>query len=134
MLTYLDTGVLLSAWKGEDDISRRAFQILEDTSREFLASDFVRLELLPKAIYHKQQQELEFYQGYFDGTVDLVEADKGVFNTALQMASDYGLGAVDALHCAAAYHAKAAEFITAEKDTKPFFRVPGMIFRSIHKG
>jgi hypothetical protein len=41
------------------------FEILNDPERAFAASDFVRLEVLPKALYFHQQAEAAFYEAYF---------------------------------------------------------------------
>ena len=38
---------------------------MEDNRREFYSSEMVRLELLPKAVYHKRTAEVEFYQLHF---------------------------------------------------------------------
>jgi predicted nucleic acid-binding protein len=59
--TFLDSGVLITGWKGADRLA--AIAIMEDPSREFYTSSLVRLELLPKAHFHRQKAEVEFYLG-----------------------------------------------------------------------
>jgi hypothetical protein len=49
--TFLDTGVLIAAARGQDVASIAALNILDDQSREFVSSPFVKLEVLPKAVY-----------------------------------------------------------------------------------
>jgi len=51
--TFLDSGVLISAHRGEPAIRKRALALplLDDPERTFVTSDFVRLEILPKATY-----------------------------------------------------------------------------------
>ncbi|MBD6619206.1 hypothetical protein FNW02_26110 [Komarekiella sp. 'clone 1'] len=63
--TYIDSGVLLTAFGGIHSISIRANSILNDENREFVSSQFVKLEVLPKAIYHQQQDETDFYEPFF---------------------------------------------------------------------
>lgn len=59
--TYVDSGVLINAFRGIAEVSLKATQVLDDPSREFASSPFVQLETLPKAIYNKQQEETEFH-------------------------------------------------------------------------
>jgi len=49
--TFIDSGVLLAAARGTEACSETALTILEDQEREFASSEFVRLEVLPKATY-----------------------------------------------------------------------------------
>ena len=63
--TYIDAGVLISAFQGIESVSIRANQILNDENREFASSRFVKLEVLPKATFNQQQEETEFYETFF---------------------------------------------------------------------
>lgn len=51
--TFLDSGVLISAWQGDPARQIKALTILSDPKREFVCSPFVRLELIPKATYYR---------------------------------------------------------------------------------
>ncbi|NJM69767.1 MAG: hypothetical protein HC862_05815 [Scytonema sp. RU_4_4] len=53
-ITYVDSGVLLSATDGIGRIAEKALEILGDSQREFASSEFVKLEVSPKAVYYKQ--------------------------------------------------------------------------------
>ena len=64
MKTFLDSGVLLHAWRGET-LSGAAMQIMDDETREFFTSQMVRLELLPKARFEKRPKEVAFYEAHF---------------------------------------------------------------------
>lgn len=99
--------------------------------REFVSSQFVRLEVLPKAIYHQQQDKAEFYETFFDAVSDWATDLDQVTQDAYQLACTYGLAAVDALHVASALLLKADELITTEKSTKPMHRVMGIQIISI---
>ena len=66
ILTYLDTGVLIAAFRGENIIAEKALVILEDAQRLFISSDILKLELLPKPTFHKKELELSFYRAFFD--------------------------------------------------------------------
>jgi hypothetical protein len=48
--TFIDTGVLIAAARGQNDFAARAMAILDDPNREFASSIFVKLEVLPKAM------------------------------------------------------------------------------------
>jgi hypothetical protein len=61
-ITYIDSGVLLSATDGVGRIAEKALEILEDSQRKFASSEFVKLEVSPKAVYNKQTEEAQFHQ------------------------------------------------------------------------
>ena len=63
--TFLDSGVLIAAYKGSPSNEEPASLILDDPDRVFLSSPFVRHEVSPKALFNKQALEYRFYQGYF---------------------------------------------------------------------
>jgi hypothetical protein len=66
-LTYLDSGVLINAFRGINPVSLRAVQVLDQEPRQFATSAFVQLETLPKAIYNQQEEEVEFYTATSNG-------------------------------------------------------------------
>ncbi len=122
-VTYLDSGVLINAFRGVNEVSIKAAQVLDDPTRLFAASVFVQLETLPKASYNKQSAEIEFYKTFFD-TVTLWATDLNtIVESADSLARVYGLAGMDALHIAAAISINALEFVTTEKVTKPMHRV-----------
>ncbi len=69
--TYIDSGVLINAFRGTTEVSLKATQILDDPTREFASNPFVKLEALPKAIYNKQQEEAEFYEVFLAAMCEL---------------------------------------------------------------
>lgn len=121
--TYIDSGVLITAFRGVQSASIKANTILNDRNREFVSSQFVKLEVLPKAIYHNQQNEVEFYETFFAAVSHWATELEQITQDAYQLACVYGLASMDALHVAAAMHLKADELITTEKPTKPMHRV-----------
>src|SRR5215475_14995279 len=56
--TFLDAGILIAAVRGQAKEAARALAILEDPERSFLTSDFLRMEVLPKAIYYQRPAEV----------------------------------------------------------------------------
>ncbi len=130
--TFIDSGVLIYAARGEDAIAESALQIIEDSNRELASSIFLKLEVLPKAIFNKREQEIRFYEAFFSAVpywaidVDLI------IRNAYREASDFGLGAMDALHVAAAVTVGATEFITNEKPNKSIHRTSSIQVISIH--
>lgn len=129
--TFIDASLLIAAARGKLDISDRALAMLDDPERSFVTSDFVRLEVLPKAVFHRQNAEVHFYRAFFARATRTVKASSSLVAQAQQEAEQTGLSAVDALHVAPAKRAKCAELITAEKSDKPLFRVEGLSIKTI---
>ena len=119
--TFLDSGVLIAAARLLGPDAERALKLLEDPNRLFLTSPFVYLEVVPKAIFFRKQVERSFYDRYFKNAVWFREVDK-IEALAQTEAAKAGLGAMDALHLAAAHLSRADEFITTEKPNKAIHR------------
>jgi hypothetical protein len=119
--TFLDSGVLIAAARSLDPDRERALQLLEEPNRAFLTSPFVYLEVVPKAIFFKKRLERSFYDRYFAHALWFREVDK-IEVAAQTEAARAGLGAMDALHLAAAHLSRADEFITTEKPNKAIHR------------
>ncbi len=130
MRTFLDSGVLLTAWRGRD--AEAALAVMEDPQREFCTSQMVKLELLPKPAFFKQKAEVAFYQTHFRAAKGEEPLSLELGEKAEELARQHGLAAMDALHLAAAIRQGADEFITAERPGKPMFRVRGILVKSIH--
>ena len=121
MLTYLDSNVLVQAATGNNQaIQRRALAIITDPNRQFASSLFSRMEVIPLAIHFGRTNERLFYEKFFQ-RVQLWIDPFDIYNDAYLLACQHALGAMDTLHIAAAAFAK-AEFISAEKPTKPLYR------------
>ena len=131
VVTYLDSGVLLAAWRSAE-LRPVALRVLEDANRQFATSQLAKLELLPKAIFEKRPVEQAFYQAHFAEAVASQPLDEQLGNDAQKLAEKYGLAAVDALHVAAALRLGAQEFYTAERPGKPMFRVKELKVISLH--
>ena len=131
ILTYIDSGVLLSATDGIGRLAEKALEVLGDSNRQFASSEFVKLEVIPKAIYHKQTEEVQFYEEFFSAVTYWANDLQKVVQDAYDIGFKYGLAAMDALHIAAALSLDVEEFITTEKPTKPMFRVSGIKVISI---
>lgn len=130
-ITYIDSGVLLSATDGVGRIAEKALEILGDSQREFASSEFVKLEVSPKAVYNKQTEEAQFYEEFFSDVTYWASDLTHIVQDAYQIAAQYGLAAMDALHVAAALSVGAEELVTTEKKTKPMFRVSSINVVSI---
>lgn len=120
--TFVDSSVLLAAVRGEDQAYQRAMDVLDDPERSFVSSVYVRLETLPNAVFFNREEEVEACESFFDQVALWVPSSPELSTRAFELACQYGLGAVDALHIAAAEVAD-AELVTAEKPTKPMLRV-----------
>ncbi|MEB3218952.1 MAG: type II toxin-antitoxin system VapC family toxin [Nostocales cyanobacterium 94392] len=130
-VAYIDSGVLINAFRGVSEVSIKATEILDDSTRSFASSVFVQLETLPKSYYNKQLLEVEFYQTFFDAVSVWATDLNQIIKIADGIAKNYGLAAMDALHIAAAISINADEFVTTEKVTKPMHRVTEIVVASI---
>jgi predicted nucleic acid-binding protein len=129
--TFLDAGILIAAIRGTPEIADRALALLNDPERLFVSSDFVQLEVLPKAVYFQQAAEASFYRAYFASVTEMVPVSQALVAQALEEAQQAGLAAMDALHVAAAIAGDAVEFITVERPGKPLFRVEGLTVKTL---
>ncbi len=129
--TFLDSGVLLTAWRGKE-CCEQALAVMEDESREFCTAQLVKLELLPKPAFFKQKLETEFYGTYFAQVEHEEPLSEALGNEAMALASAHGIAAADALNLCAALRLGAEEFITSEKPGKPMFSVPRIKVISLH--
>ena len=126
--TFLDAGILIAAVRGQEDEAARALAILEDPQRSFIASDFLRLEVLPKALYYQRLAEAALYERFFSNA-RLIPVSAALVTQAYTEASTFGLSALDALHVTVAKAGGAEEFITTERLTSPLFRVTGILIK-----
>ncbi len=58
--TYIDASVLIAVIRGPIPYSERALALLSEPERVYLSSDIVQLEVQPKAIFHRQGEEIAF--------------------------------------------------------------------------
>ncbi|MHB8302148.1 MAG: type II toxin-antitoxin system VapC family toxin [Acidobacteriaceae bacterium] len=133
-LTYIDSGVLIFAAQGTTDAAALALPFLADPNREYVTSDYVRLEILPKAIFYKRTAEVEFYNIFFKTNARSIPTSKALLDYALEEACKTGIQGFDAVHIACAVFAGAEEFITSEKTGKPIHRTTLVKVVSIFPG
>ena len=123
VLTFLDASVLIAAHRGATRERELALALVKDRNRSFVASPFLYLETVPKAACFNRTSELSFYRTYFDDKVAIsIEDLREMTNLARQEAESCGLGALDALHVAAAYLAEAEELVTLERPGSAIYR------------
>ena len=127
----MDSGLLIAVAQGEDDVYEEALSVLDDPEREFVSSVYVKLEVLPMATWLGREDQIAAYQEFFASVSRWIPSSIELSNRALDLAREHGLGAVDALHVAAA-EAEGAELVTSEKPTQPMFRVTSIMVSSIH--
>ena len=126
--TFLDAGILIAAVRGQDAEAAQALAILEDPERSFVASDFLRMEVLPKALYYQRPAEVALYERFFS-KARLIPISAALVTQAYTEACTCGLSALDALHVTVAKAGGAEEFITTERTTAPLFRVTGIVIK-----
>lgn len=110
------------AAKGDPEAAALALPFIEDPNREFVTSDFVRLEVLPKARWNHSDSELEYYETFFQMNPRIIPPSVRLLELAMDEASKSGLNALDALHVASAVFGDAEEMITTEKLTSSLHR------------
>ena len=120
-MTFLDAGVLIAAGRSTGPDRERALELLADPDRVFLTSPFVYLEVVPKAIFYRKTLEVAFYERYFQAA-EWFRDSVVLISVAREEAIRSGVGAMDALHLAAAHLADADEFVTTERPRKAIYR------------
>ena len=121
-LTFLDANVLITIYRGEPTIAAAALNVITDSEREFVGSDFLKLEVLPKPVHYKLTFQQKFYEQYFAAVKTWVRPSQKLFKEAYVEACENGLSAFDALHVVTAAASGAVELITTEKPSKPIYR------------
>jgi predicted nucleic acid-binding protein len=120
--TYIDAGVLITAARGVAPLAIKALKVLDDPDREFVSSVFLKLEILPKAMYYGNKAEAEFYKTFFNAVIYWADTLDRIVQEAFSEASSSGLAAMDALHVASAAALGADELVTTERAEKPIHR------------
>ena len=122
-ITFIDSGVLVLAARGVEELSEQAISTITANDRELASSSLIKLEVLTKANYCRQTDEIEFYETFFGAVKYWADDIEKIIQDGYDMSCQYGLAAMDALHLAAAISVGAEEFITTEQPTKPMYRV-----------
>lgn len=130
--TFVDASILIAAARGQASQAHKAMEILDDPGREFVSSDFVKLEVLPMPVYHGRADEVAFYQVFFASVAQWPSVSDTLSAAALEEACRTGMHALDALHVAAAVAADAAELVIAESPAKPIHRTKSLRVLTIH--
>ena len=83
--TFLDSGVLIAAFRSRNTVSTPALALLDDPERAFVTTDYVRLEVLPKPLHFRRETEAEFYEAFF-AAAELVEVSQALVSAAFEEA------------------------------------------------
>jgi hypothetical protein len=67
MKTFIDSGVLIIGWRGEQAKKLKALTYMSDLNRVYIASPFVQLEVLPKPNWYKNALEVGVGLRFFGG-------------------------------------------------------------------
>jgi predicted nucleic acid-binding protein len=120
--TYLDTGVLISAFKGTESTSEAAMAIIADEERTFVVSDVLALECVAEPRRMRFEEQAQFCESFIAEN-ERVPVTDAATHWAIGIYSRHSIQLVDLLHMAVAVHAGAEEFVTTEASTKPFFTI-----------
>jgi predicted nucleic acid-binding protein len=110
------------AARGTPEAAALALPFLQDANREFITSEYVRLEVLPKPTYFRNAVEKDFYDAFFRINTRTIPTSIPLIELAMDEACNIGLSALDAIHIACAVFGGAEEIVTSEKSTKPMHR------------
>jgi len=132
--TYVDSSILIAAFRGAPEVSAAAMGILGDDTRSLVVSEFVELEVLPKSTYNHRNEEPQFMQEAINAAADNVSWSSNLTTQAMELAKRHGLSAVDAIHANAALIAAVDELATGERPTKSLCRVTEVKVVSIRDG
>ena len=80
--TFLDAGVLIAATRMTGAMGVKALALFNEADWVFVTSDFVRLEVLPKAIYYKRQAEVALYERFFARAAHIVQYSEPLMRQA----------------------------------------------------
>lgn len=130
--TYLDSSVLIAAFRGDSAVAVRALEVLDDPERQFVVSDYLRLEVLPKPTFLGRREEVLFMHAFLEEAAEDVPSSQELTGRAVSLASQYDMTPIDALHVGAAVTAAVDELVTIEKATKPMCRIREIKVVSLH--
>ena len=127
---FVDSGVLIAAARGEAAVRQAAIQLLTDPTHVFLTSPFIYLETVPKARFGQRELELALYRTYFDHAQSFDDLPM-IFQKALSISEEDGVGPMDSLHVAAAILSEADMLVTTENRGKSIYRAKAMVVRNL---
>ena len=93
--------------------SRRSLQLTTDTKlrdccylndplREYITSDYAKIELLPRCTFHKNHDEKRFHEEFFESSVTHVPSSNELLELAIDEGGRTGISGIDAIHVACA--------------------------------
>ena len=114
--------MLIAAARGGGKLGERALEVLRESAREFVSSDYVKMEVLPKPIYLRREAEIHFYNTFFSRVSIWLNFDTKHLEAAFEEACRAGLQSYDAIHVTVAAIGGCDELITTEKPTSAIHR------------
>lgn len=104
-------------------LAGRSLAVISDTAnREFVCSDLVMLEVIPKPTYFGRAAEVRFYETFFTTVAIWMHFDARHFEDVYEEACRSGLSSVDAIHVVMATASGCDELVTSEKPTSSIHR------------
>ena len=132
--TYVDSCVLIAAYRGNERLSAKALSVIDDPERQFVVSSYLELEVVPKPTFHRYPDQVQFMREFLAAAAERIYPSAATAEDAIQLASKYDLSAFDALHASVAKTAAVDELVTMEKPTKPLLAVREVRVVSLHAG
>ncbi len=85
--TYIDSSILIAVIRGPVQYSENALNVLRSPNRSYVISDIVRLEVLPKAIFHRRELEEQFYERFVASVIEEIATTPELVSAAFQRAA-----------------------------------------------
>jgi hypothetical protein len=99
-----------------------ARSILLEAGVQLICSSAVVLELIPKATFRKNFDEVVFYENLLDAVYEWIPVDETLILRSIELASTYDIAGMDSIHIAAALAGQVDQFLTTENPSKPIYR------------
>ena len=80
------------------------------------------MELIPKATYRKNFDEVLFYEDLLDAVYEWIPVDETLIVRSIELALTYDIAGMDSIHIATALAGQVDQFLTTENPSKPIYR------------
>ena len=126
---YLDTNWYIYAFEQitrYEPVARKIFEYVANTEATIIASELVRVELLPKLIAEHKELQLQTYEAFLHQSreIKLVPVDADILEITIQLRAKYSLKTLDALHVATALYHHCTAFISNDRKIQQVKELP----------
>jgi predicted nucleic acid-binding protein len=113
---YVDTSVLIAAWRAQSATNRLSLAELTRPNRQLVTSVFVELEVKPLPAFRKNGDEMKFYDDVFAVSHIVRATHLEVIAKARELGPRFGIAGMDAPHLSAAVRDGCKSIVSADSD------------------